>query len=297
MASGKTIRCTSDHKWLRKQYKSWHWNYGEAKEGWYLANIIDPTPQLVPSLAYESGWLSGIYDGEGHTYTISQCKNHNPDVYQEINNVAEKLGISMSPNNPNENNDSTSGWVITGGRQGYVDFLNKVRPVRRKQLESLILGSTLIRPPDQIITIEEDSLDEEVVCLTTTTGNYVIWGYASKNSRSHPESIEELMNWPFRRFLKAYEAHQRRTACDEVKQMKLAHISGLHANTNLDGENIDRAEIMQKVAEAYDEVITKIWNGYKEKEDDPDDPFFKATKRNQEIINQGISLPGEDQFQ
>ena len=90
-------------------------------------------------------------------------------------------------------------------------------------------------------------------------------------SATHPETIEELMTWPWRRFLAAYEAFQRRQACDEMRAMKMAHLGGLAGNTNLDGEKVDRKQITQEIAESYEKAITQIWNGYDEEELEDDD--------------------------
>ncbi len=109
------------------------------------------------------------------------------------------------------------------------------------------------------------------------------------------------MRWPYRRFLKAYDAFQRRRLCEEWRQRKLAHLAGLHANTNLDQKNVDRAQIMRDVEAGYDELIARIWNddvGTDSEEIDPDtdDPYLRAQMRQQAIASQRFSMPGESQI-
>lgn len=290
MESGREIRCTPDHQWLTRRSEFYRWKYSAAEVGTCLASIIDPSPEVPNGLEREAGWLAGMYDGEGSNHFLAQYKAVNPETYQRIAELAVALGIALTP--------TPRGFQITGGRQGYVDFLNLLRPVRRDGLEAEILGRTLIRPPDRILGIQLDSDDEEVACLTTTTGNYVVWGYASHNSSAHPERIEELMEWPYRRFIKAFDAFQRRSVCEDFRGRRTAHIAALYANTNYDSGENDRGAVIQSVELAYEQLIADAWNGTTAKEREAasvDTPFMRAAQRAIGAIAPPI-LPGEEAF-
>jgi hypothetical protein len=109
------------------------------------------------------------------------------------------------------------------------------------------------------------------------------------------------MEWPYRRFLKAFDAFQRRTICDEWKLRKATHLAALYSNTNLDDEKNDRPSIVAKLEQAYDEIIARIWNGGDSDEqevDQADDSawqsdFMRAGRRALNTIGPPI-MPGED---
>lgn len=69
------------------------------------------------------------------------------------------------------------------------------------------------------------------------------------------------MEWPYRRFIRAFTAMQRRSVCDELRHRRMIHIGGLHANSNLDGEDNPRAKIIEEIETAYDQLIADAWNG------------------------------------
>lgn len=69
------------------------------------------------------------------------------------------------------------------------------------------------------------------------------------------------MEWPYRRFLKAFDSFQRRLLMDEWRARKCAHLAALYSNTNLDDERNDRASIVERLEQTYEDVIAKIWNG------------------------------------
>lgn len=61
-------------------------------------------------------------------------------------------------------------------------FLHIAKPVKwRDRMIDNALGSRFIQSKEKVISIEPDG-EEEVFGLTTSTGNYVVWGIASSNS-------------------------------------------------------------------------------------------------------------------
>jgi hypothetical protein len=278
MSSGNEIRCTTDHKWLASRYESSSWEYGAVEERWFLARIINPTPRINPFLTRLAGWLAGIYDGEGCGYHIAQYPDANPEVYRRIAEAADALGIELTPSLRRD------GFFIKGGRQAFVDFLNIVQPVKRSALEKRILGRTLLNPRDRIISIEEDG-EEETFCLTTSTGNYIVWGYASKNSTCHPESVVELSAWPARRFRRFYELHQKRRIIAELDNQKKQMIAALWSNPNWDDKKGTRKRAIDGINEDFDDAIEAISAAFikrdipEQKKLGDDNPFFAAADR------------------
>jgi hypothetical protein len=74
-----------------------------------------------------------------------------------------------------------------------VNFLNWTRPTKRfNGLERIILGAHF-RSADPVIEVRPAGRGE-VVSMQTTTGNYVAWGYASKNCE-FVETVDQVFSY------------------------------------------------------------------------------------------------------
>lgn len=197
LASGKVIRCTPDHKWAngssgrsgknKQGRKIYSYPWTVAKEGALLRKAIEPVyrEDLTPEQLRAADWLSGIYDGEGSStkksgqLIIAQSQDHNPDVFAEIGNALRLLGFQNIIPFVDKGRSTYRGWRLNGGKQDRLRFLNLCRPVRRKNIEASLYGQVDCST-DRVVRAEEDGMGE-VVSLQTSTGNYVCWGYLSKN--------------------------------------------------------------------------------------------------------------------
>lgn len=185
MESGKIIRCTTDHQWLSPWYKmtctkgtNRVWKKIK-KKGDVLVKVIDIPDKILDSEKWSSGYLAGISDGEGTGMFLSQSKKANPIVYQKIKESLIKLKLDFTEYK------KENGFHIGGGRQGLVNFINKVNPPKKnyKRIDKYTLGSKF-RTLDRVVDIKYDG-EEEVFGMKTESGNYVVWGYASKNCEGH----------------------------------------------------------------------------------------------------------------
>lgn len=99
-------------------------------------------------------------------------------------------------------------------------------------------------------------------------------------SSEHPESIEELKGWYWKKFETLYESFMRRKAVEEATDVKNAMISGLWANSNYDDNKNTRKKALSDIEESYQESIRIIYNRKNEIRIDQDidksDPFFAA---------------------
>jgi hypothetical protein len=188
MESGREVRCTPDHLWLSGWFSPSaprHREWIEAKVGSSLLRVIDdPIIEVAPALRQLAGWLGGIYDGEGSGLSAAlQSEEANPEVTAAIQEALLRLDIahtrSLRPARERWGSDLTD-FVLTGGRQGYLKFLLLTQPVKRGFLAEKILGGKRFGQRDRIVAVEPAG-ESEVISLTTETGNYVAWGYASKN--------------------------------------------------------------------------------------------------------------------
>lgn len=200
MESGRSFRCTPDHKWLTLSSggskKNGEW-YAEPKVGRKLAHVIDPTPQLPEDLKRDAAWLGGLFDGEGYAarakaLTICQSKNVNPKICENIERVLNSLGFDWTYHQINSKLGEGGAYHIKAyqderrSKQAAVDFANWTTPVQLHKLQDKVFTSGW-RNEDRIKSIEEDG-EGEVIALTTSTGNYICNGYASKNCNSSPYS-------------------------------------------------------------------------------------------------------------
>jgi hypothetical protein len=235
MESGRVVRCTPDHMWANYHYspiqgevldrrivkatgqprnKPITWQqpeYKPAAVGGHLTSFIEPTEPLEGEKErLVAAWLSGIYDGEGSGNEIGQSRSYNPDVYRRIQENLDLLGIPHRDMEDRIRIQTHIGIGVgkrgkAGGQQALVDFLNWTNPVRRVKAHTD--RQLLTRPSggkDKIVSIESEG-PGEVVSMQTETGNYVAWGYASRNCRllylTHPViagCIDVFSKWSVR---------------------------------------------------------------------------------------------------
>ncbi len=196
--AGRTWIGTPDHRFANPFYSpgstdgSRGWRQPEfvnPEVGKILRHVIEPTQALASQKDRETAsWLGGIYDGEGCGEAIGQSRSYNPAVCERIDYSLDILGLPHT-------HDERNTYLRTVGsrkpaKQPLVDFLNWCSPTRRisnaidKRLLTRISGSQ-----DRIVSVEPLGAGE-VVSLETTTGTYVVSGFASSNCRllytSHP---------------------------------------------------------------------------------------------------------------
>lgn len=197
-----------------------NFEYLPAKLGRDLIFVVDPAPGPTPSPAQARllGWVAGMYDGEGHGAFISQSSTANPETLERLTLALTELGIphEVHENRPCTQPDGASelvssysagGVYITGGRDGFMRFLKLVQPTRLNNGWDRALLVGRFRTKDKVVKIEPDG-EGEVIGLTTTTGNYVAWGYASKNCGAH----EGDYGWEDHENTRTEELAQRLTA-------------------------------------------------------------------------------------
>jgi hypothetical protein len=183
MESGRVIRCTPDHLWSCGATYRGECPWQSAKIGRLLRRVVDVYSN-EPADIRLAGWLGGIYDGEGHKGSIHQSPFHNADVCEAIESTLSALNFSFSvyraANKTEKGKDRRSNcYQILGGVSVLARFAAWCKPCRNDGLDARILR-TMRASTDRIINVEPDG-EGEVVSMQTETGNYIVWGYASKN--------------------------------------------------------------------------------------------------------------------
>lgn len=93
-------------------------------------------------------------------------------------------------------------------------------------------------------------------------------------SSEHPESVEELQNWYWKKFEILFEAFMKRKAVDEARAVKNAMVSGLWSNSNYDDEKGTRKKALEDIENNYQETINIIYNGEESYEVDMNQDFW-----------------------
>lgn len=95
-------------------------------------------------------------------------------------------------------------------------------------------------------------------------------------SSEHPESVEELKDWYWKRFEVMFEAYMKRKAVEDAKEVKNAMICGLWGNSNYDDNKSTRQKALKDIENNYQEAINIVYNGVESYEIDMDQPFWAA---------------------
>lgn len=118
--------------------------------------------------------------------------------------------------------------------------------------------------------------------------------------------MEQLLNWPYRRWIKAFAAWTRRKAVEAVDRRQEAHIAALYSNTNYDSQENDREGAIKRLGEYYDQLRDVVGRDPEEvrkeaealRRMEENDPFLRAGRRNMAIsVPVDPMMPGEESIQ
>ena len=199
MESGNVIRTTPDHFWLRVKGGATLGGLSEngdhfvqigspsesriGRKTQRLSLVITPPRKLSTEEQRKADWLCGVYDGEGCRDFIAQSKSHNPEIHAKIGEYLTDLGVEYRVDD--------TGYQLKGGIQMFSNLYSWWGENLTKRdyfIKRLTRGNRygdnregqLNRTTDRIVSVRSIG-PGEVVSMQTSSGNYVAWGYASKN--------------------------------------------------------------------------------------------------------------------
>lgn len=205
--SGKTIRCTKEHKWFIKCRNDGNYSgrvYAPAKVGTTLSRICDDSIYVPQNHELRDlGWLAGFFDGDGSVSYSKRRQNEAPVAticfYQgygrnapnceRLEKTLDRFGFQYRVYK-DERKDPKVGAnyeyrcysLINKSLETAQKFLHVVQPTKwRDRIIEGSLTTKFIKQKERVISIEFDSI-ETVYALETETGNYIVWGLASSNS-------------------------------------------------------------------------------------------------------------------
>ncbi|APU88855.1 radical SAM protein-like protein [Virus Rctr197k] len=133
---------------------------------------------------YWRGFLAGVYDAEGWSCTFAQYRQVNPGTYDNIVDALTRFDFVCR--------QDEEAVQLLGGRDEFSRFWSLVRPaIQRKALsgfrttrEQKTTKGMSNWDKDPVVAVRPVGI-QQVHCLKTETGNFVAYGYATKNCEGH----------------------------------------------------------------------------------------------------------------
>lgn len=206
--SGRRIRCTEEHKFLKAFHREAERGgpYDKLKIGYKIVSVYEPSIKPDPDQQRLLDWLGGIIDGEGSinltNVFISQSPSANPEVFTAIAQALEKLNIEF------RYEPTSCQFTLSGGRSLLIRLVNQAKMYKSYRFQDrfwLKPGGIGERGPrggftgksstEEMILGYSDLGEMDVYNIQSSSGNYVAYGYATKNCQflnnpSAPENAD-----------------------------------------------------------------------------------------------------------
>lgn len=187
---GRSIVVSSRHKFLNKNFKGGNWDWREACT-LKVGHKLMPFPWAKHDESFDSGYASGIFDGEGWITAptkdipglrmgFAQVKGL---VLTHMLGILEKDGYSQWLSLSEDNRKPVVNAVMGSGPA--MEALQRYRPLRliaQRSFEGKSLPRSASQPKFDTITSIEFIGNCEVVALTTSTKTLIAEGLCQHNS-------------------------------------------------------------------------------------------------------------------
>lgn len=207
MEDGSTLVSSNEHRWLTyaEHENRWRQNrWRQTDEMVTPAHRPDRPTRIVKLLdmwreetSWESGYLAGAFDGEGHLVQINRAECDGAQVaigFAQRDNAmsaavlsaAQAMGFDLRPVGTGGQNGDCIKYRIAGGKAKLMEFLGRIRPRRlMSKFRPDILGKMHRKDAVAVVGVE-DIGEQDVIGLKTSTGTFVAEGFASHNSYQRP---------------------------------------------------------------------------------------------------------------
>lgn len=203
LASGRTVQCTAEHKWYTgRSLGGTHNVYAKIDTESnnhtgtisHLSSFYDPRQLNLPYDEKAASWLSGFYDGEGSA--SGNCVHfHQSEKYPEILERLEMnlglcnfdYGLHVNRNGKKPHHFTARDYYLRGGREQIMRFLHIAQPAKGGNIIKALYNTGKRCFPagkynrDKVVAKRSLGI-MDVYNMETETGNYIAYGYASKNS-------------------------------------------------------------------------------------------------------------------
>ena len=116
-------------------------------------------------------------------------------------------------------------------------------------------------------------------------------------SANHSETVEELLEWPWKRFEKFYESFMKRKVVETLEVRKDQMINALWSNSNYDDDKGTRQKAIEEIEANFESVIFQVFDGNsveQEEEIDESNPFFVSAKKGQEKLFEQVGITKDE---
>lgn len=233
LANGDKIKATADHRWLARRGKTSGFQWIKTDSLWVnsrnlkgnhitgarkedvSSTVCKPFRIIEQDLSYESGWIAGMIDADGHiTQQVvhdkrNETKNHglrigisqsDGEIADKSNYLLQKLSdnrVTCRADMPKTILQSTTGkeyhskttvrtYLITGTNVEKIEFLQKTRPVKLSKININKLGK-MRSQYDTVVKSIKYIGKMEIVALETDAHTFIANGYAMHNCNSFDE--------------------------------------------------------------------------------------------------------------
>lgn len=197
LSSGKVLKVTEEHRFLTSTdnhgYSSYKWvetrNLQDTRYGKNASKLPCLLPVFEKEDSFEAGWLSGIFDGEGH---ITNGKGRPPrvsvsqrptQVLENIENGLTRRGFNLTKRNVSKGSDCVT-ISVTGGFSEHYRLLSTIRPQRLiNKLDFNTLGRLELRGCSFNDTVESITPIgiQKILKIQTTSSTFLCEGYPMHN--------------------------------------------------------------------------------------------------------------------
>lgn len=222
LENGDVIKTTSEHKWLARQRSRFGYNWVATKDLWVngynlqgkkktgphtektTSVVCKPILVVEQDESYESGWLAGMIDADGHLCQqnihdadgtirhgfrigVAQSETY-PQLCMEIVRLMEKFTMNNKPCRQSMEKSKGSykskvitwQYLVTGSNIEKIHFLMRVRPKKMYKLDINKLGCIRSRYDTKVKSITPLG-KQEIVVMETDTHTFIANGYAMHN--------------------------------------------------------------------------------------------------------------------
>lgn len=121
-------------------------------------------------------------------------------------------------------------------------------------------------------------------------------------SADRNESMNEILEWPYRRYVKAFSSWQRRKVIEEIENRKIVHIGALFSIIEWKQAS-DQEDAIANAENYYEMMKNIVWNPKLNQEENEEmqkieesDSFLKAGKRNRQKLSPA-SFVGQEEIE
>lgn len=194
LSNGTSVTTTTDHPWLAirsKGYSTQEWIATENLVPDVTQVLLQVEPWGAPPNSWETGWLAGMFDGEGSMYfgvhgspKMQICQVAGP-VNDAIGRTLLDLGhsINVIPRAPVEGRQPVINTYVNGGWPGMLKAMGQIRPMRLlANFQAGDVSSRTIQPERVTVESVEPIGIQEIAGIETTSGTLIVEGFMHHNT-------------------------------------------------------------------------------------------------------------------